>query len=333
MGLKESGLRGSLRNTGSVTPAFFDVTITNTNSPVQEGDILTVDYGADNTGDAQDVQDIRLEIDSVQEDVDPGVMLAGGASTTGTLEWDTTGELEAEYTATVLSDDDSDSVIVEIGSAIPDSAVDEQDRFAHYDATFSFSGSEGEISNWPDELNNRDLTGSSPEVVSDGFNGLTAVDFNGSDLLEHLLDEKLEQPFTVFILADNNQPSPDDFHELGLTTNRSNGDVRILEGSDPDTVHMRAPDRVDAGKTATIEPSVYTFVFNGGNSEARLDGESNSGDAGQEGLPGISIGGSDGNASFIGQMVEIVIADTAVSASVIDEEESRLASKGGVTLS
>ena len=124
MGLKEPGLRGSLRNTGSVTPAFFDVTITNTNSPVQEGDILTVDYGVDNTGDAQDMQDIRLEIDSVQEDVDPGVMLAGGASTTGTLEWDTTGEPEAEYTATVLSDNDSDSVTVEIGFAIPDAVVD-----------------------------------------------------------------------------------------------------------------------------------------------------------------------------------------------------------------
>ena len=123
MGLKESGLRGSLRATSSVLPAFFDVTITNTNNPVQEGDILTVDYSADNTGDAQDIQDIRLEIDSVQEDVDPDVMLAGGASTTGTLEWDTTGEDEAEYTATVLSDDDSDSVIVEIEAAIPDAEV------------------------------------------------------------------------------------------------------------------------------------------------------------------------------------------------------------------
>ena len=123
MGLKEGGLRGSLRSTSSVLPAFFDVTITNTNSPVQEGDILAVDYSADNTGDAQDTQDIRLEIDSVQEDVDPGVLLGGGASATGTLEWDTTDEAEAEYTATVLSDDDSDSVTVEIGSAIPDSGL------------------------------------------------------------------------------------------------------------------------------------------------------------------------------------------------------------------
>ena len=104
-------------------PAFFDVTITNTNSPVQEGDILTVDYSADNTGDAHDTQDIRLEIDSVEEDRDSDITLLGAESTTGTLEWDTTDEDEAEYTATVLSDDDTDSVTVEIGTAIPDSAV------------------------------------------------------------------------------------------------------------------------------------------------------------------------------------------------------------------
>ena len=127
MGLKESGLRGSLRSTSSVLPAFFDVTITNTNSPVQEGDILTVDYSADNTGDSQDTQDIRLEIDSVEEDRDSDITLLGAQSTTGTLEWDTTDEDEAEYTATVLSDDDSDSVIVEIEAAIPDSVVSRPD--------------------------------------------------------------------------------------------------------------------------------------------------------------------------------------------------------------
>ena len=139
------GLKGSLRNTSSVLPAFFDVTITNTNSPVQEGDILTVDYSADNTGDAQDTQDIRLEIDSVQEDVDPGVMLGGGASATGTLEWDTTGEPEAEYTATVLSDDDSDSVTVEIESAIPNSVVEDFERDDPLDIYSADSGDMWEV--------------------------------------------------------------------------------------------------------------------------------------------------------------------------------------------
>ena len=168
MGLKESGLRGLLRSTSSVLPAFFDVTITNTNSPVQEGDILTVDYSADNTGDAQDTQDIRLEIDSVQEDVDPGVMLGGGASTTGTLEWDTTGEVETTYSATVLSDDDSDSVTVEIEPEIPDSAV------YHW----PFREGTGDVAS--EEINSQDGSISGLEWVSGDFTGGFALSGDGS---------------------------------------------------------------------------------------------------------------------------------------------------------
>lgn len=104
-------------------PAFFDVTITNTNTPVVEGDILTVDFSANNTGTFQDTQDIRLEIDNVEEDRDNNVTLDGGVSTTGTLQWDTTNETAAQYTATVLSNDDADSVTVQVERAIPDSGV------------------------------------------------------------------------------------------------------------------------------------------------------------------------------------------------------------------
>ena len=123
MGLKESGLRASVRSVSTVVPAFFDVAITNTNSPINEGDVLVVDYSVDNTGDSFETQDIRLEIDSVQEDADLDVSLSGGASDSGTLEWDTTGQGAATYEATVLSDDDSDTVTVEIPDAFFDVAI------------------------------------------------------------------------------------------------------------------------------------------------------------------------------------------------------------------
>ena len=123
MGLKESGLRASVRSVSTVVPAFFDVAITNTNSPINEGDVLVVDYSVDNTGDSFETQDIRLEIDSVQEDADLDVSLSGGASDTGTLEWDTTGQGADTYEATVLSDDDSDTVTVEIPDAFFDVAI------------------------------------------------------------------------------------------------------------------------------------------------------------------------------------------------------------------
>ena len=123
MGLKESGLRASVRSVSTVVPAFFDVAITDTNSPVNEGDVLVVDYSVDNTGDSFETQDIRLEIESVQEDADLDVSLSGGASDSGTLEWDTTGQDADTYEATVLSDDDSDTVTVEIPDAFFDVAI------------------------------------------------------------------------------------------------------------------------------------------------------------------------------------------------------------------
>ena len=170
MGLKESGLRGSLRSTSSVLPAFFDVTITNTNSPVQEGDILAVDYSADNTGDAQDTQDIRLEIDSVEEDRDSDITLLGAQSTTGTLEWDTTDEDETTYTATVLSDDDTDSVTVEIEAAIPDSVETQYEYEDDSDTTVAI-----------DSIGSNDADINGPTYDPDAARGSFALLHDGDD--------------------------------------------------------------------------------------------------------------------------------------------------------
>ena len=197
MGLKESGLRGSLRSTSSVLPAFFDVTITNTNSPVQEGDILTVDYSADNTGDAQDTQDIRLEIDSVEEDRDSDITLLGAQSTTGTLQWDTTDESADTYSATVLSDDDSDSVTVEIVSAIPDSGLEHDYNVLNIDADNNDT-----ITSVTDEVGNNDLSGSAT-YEEDALNGNPLLDHNGSsdELRGDAWQQSDDQEFSAHIVV------------------------------------------------------------------------------------------------------------------------------------
>lgn len=107
--------------------AFFDVAISSTNSPVEEGSNLNVDYSVVNTGfSANNTQDIRLNIDSTEEDRDTNITLSPSSSTTGTLTWTTPSSSAGTYNASVLSDDDtaSTSVTVEAGSAIPDSVVD-----------------------------------------------------------------------------------------------------------------------------------------------------------------------------------------------------------------
>jgi len=106
--------------------AFFDVAISSTNSPVEEGSDLNVDYSVVNTGfSLNNTQDIRLNIDSTEEDRDTNITLSPSSSTTGTLTWTTPSSSAGTYNASVLSDDDtaSTSVTVEEFTAIPDSGV------------------------------------------------------------------------------------------------------------------------------------------------------------------------------------------------------------------
>lgn len=123
MGLNDSGLESLSSITAS---ELFDVAITGTNSPIQQGDTLTVSYTVDNTGDTTGTQDITLEIDTVLEDTDAGVRVLANRSGSGTLEWVTASdEVAQNYTATVASADDSASqtVTIESASAIPDSGI------------------------------------------------------------------------------------------------------------------------------------------------------------------------------------------------------------------
>ena len=258
MGLKESGLRGSLRSTSSVLPAFFDVTITNTNSPVQEGDILMVDYSADNTGDGQDTQDIRLEIDSVEEDRDSDITLLGAQSTTGTLEWDTTDEAEAEYTATVLSDDDSDSVTVEIEDAIPDSGL-----LHDYDAQ-SIDADDGDsITLWQDSHGSNDLSGGSPTFDESAINGHPALDWDGVDdsLSGNIFDHGSDiLTYSFHVVYDYADTGDDNFI---FATGDGDGINFRVDSSDEISVGISGIGSDNSGVASPNEPTVVSIKSDG----------------------------------------------------------------------
>ena len=65
-------------------PANFEVTIDSTNSPIDEGETLTVDATVENTGDKSDTQTITLTVGG-QQRASTDVNLGGGESTTMTL--------------------------------------------------------------------------------------------------------------------------------------------------------------------------------------------------------------------------------------------------------
>jgi hypothetical protein len=93
--------------------ASFEVTISGTNSPVGEGDTLSVDAQIENTGDEGGTQAVTLDVAGLGQD-STDVTLDGGDSTTETLSVATGSGDAGSYTATVASDDDSDSVGVTV---------------------------------------------------------------------------------------------------------------------------------------------------------------------------------------------------------------------------
>lgn len=95
-------------------PAFFDVDITDANTPISSGETLEVDYRVKNTGDEYDTQEVELVIDgSVKASRDESIL--PGNSETGTLRWYTSSSRSGTYTATVRTEDSSDSTTVSIG--------------------------------------------------------------------------------------------------------------------------------------------------------------------------------------------------------------------------
>ncbi len=95
----------------------FAVTVDDTNSPVEEGEILTVTADIENTKNETETQDVVFEVpDGTQRD-STSVTLDPGDLTSVTLEWDTEVGDEGEYTAWVYSEDDGDSVDVELTGA------------------------------------------------------------------------------------------------------------------------------------------------------------------------------------------------------------------------
>lgn len=102
------------------TPAFFDVTIDDTNSPVETGRNLTVNATVENTGQDGGVQGVDLDVSGLGTPFDfEQVGLNGGDSVRLTLANATEPSDAGDYTAVVASQDTSDSVTVRITSGAP----------------------------------------------------------------------------------------------------------------------------------------------------------------------------------------------------------------------
>ena len=317
MGLKESGLRASVRSVSTVVPAFFDVAITDTNSPVNEGDVLVVDYSVDNTSDSFETQDIRLEIESVQEDADLDVSLSGGASDSGTLEWDTTGQDADTYEATVLSDDDSDTVTVEIESTIPDSEL--------LHAAYDFSKEDGTTPVVDRSDNNLDLDTGSYSGVNDDINGVQAGEFDGVDDTVFTTSGSMDFPYLV---ATVHRPDDTDGNHVPVMPS----DSFVFHKIDAGDFFMRTTNSVRGSAATEGDAVIHLSVFDGDDSEIRIDGSVDaSGSQDNVDYDGVGVGSREsGDSEFYdGAIGEVLLYDGIPD---IGEVESYLSNKWGVSI-
>jgi hypothetical protein len=100
-------------NVTVLAAAGFTVTLDATNSPVAEGETLSVEATVENTGNVEDTQTITLDAGALGTD-STSVTLDGGASTDVTLFVGTNIGDAGEYTATVSSADDSATASVTV---------------------------------------------------------------------------------------------------------------------------------------------------------------------------------------------------------------------------
>jgi flagellin-like protein len=118
--------RGETRvSGGSDDPPNFVVRVDNTDSPVAEGETLTVRPTVVNRGDREATQQVELSIDGEGVVDTRTLTLAASESEQLALAWDTASGDAGNYTATVASENDTDSVPVRVlESAVFDVTID-----------------------------------------------------------------------------------------------------------------------------------------------------------------------------------------------------------------
>ncbi|PSP59743.1 hypothetical protein BRC73_05890, partial [Halobacteriales archaeon QH_7_66_37] len=98
-------------------PAFFDVNVTDTNSPVTEGETLEVDVNVTNTGDNPDTQTLNLTdtgFTSAEQDTVDVSLAPGAYNNSITLEWSTSDGDAGTGNVTVFSENTSDAAAVTV---------------------------------------------------------------------------------------------------------------------------------------------------------------------------------------------------------------------------
>lgn len=209
---------------------------------------------------------------------------------------------------------------------IPDSLV------TQFDASQETGVSDGnQISTLTDFIGSTDVSGGAT-YLDNQQNELPVIDFNGSEVFTRTSANTttITQPFSIItVLTRFNKNSNTYF-----VTREASGDSLFRHGySDSSAQYETRADNVVGGGDTTA-PVIVTSIFDGASSKIRENGtETGSGDAGNNDLQSLTIGGINGLGQLDGAIGEIRIYDVNIESSgVLSDEESDLSDKWGISI-
>lgn len=199
--------------------------------------------------------------------------------------------------------------------------------------------SKGEVIGWKDKTEEEhDVTGSVTGYTSDGINGRASLlfdDDNDDNLrLSEWNNGTKPQPNTIFAVVQTNDKHKGEqvIHD-GSDDNEDRNQLELNEGGDNSPTGIWANDWV-LGDPPGLKPILYTSIFDGSDSLIRENGsQTGSGDAGLQGIYGITLGSRPvDDRFFTGHMGEIIVVEKRPESSEINAVESYLSEKWGIAI-
>jgi len=227
---------------------------------------------------------------------------------------------------------DGDTVFT-AGPDLPASTV------AHFDAT-QLSLADGDpVNTWPDQISGNDATDVNPPTFkSSGIGGLGSIEFDGSNDEMTAPIGTYSQPITFAVVM-----NPDNVNSAVLNSDGSNiFEVQVRPTSSKDEHFIEDASslgRIDTDPTNPIE-QVEIFAVNFPTVTVRRNGTditiqgtpTFSGNPNNVNLEDLIIGSRGGTQFFQGELSELLVYDSFLTTSEINDEETRLSNKYGISI-
>lgn len=224
-----------------------------------------------------------------------------------------------------------------INKLLPES-ISDNELFLDASDSITIAHSSNSVSQWNDKSgNNRNALQADanfqPSTNTRTLNNYNVVEFFGSNKRDHMIatfGQTLSQPNTIFAVYQYDD-IVDDYIYDGLNANDRH--ALLIEYNDND-LNLFGGVSLESNVAPDESPHISSAQFNGSSSFFRLDGSQiASGNTGSQSLGGLTVGSRYNKyGNLDGFIAEIIIFNRLLSSSEVDDVESYLSNKWGISI-